>query len=70
MLSLELFTSFLVDSEFTELGKELSKEKERAKLLSQLHKYYLLERRHLLRCVKQLFGYWQDSKHPYRVRGR
>jgi hypothetical protein len=73
MLSFELFMAFLSDNYFVsaELSKRLAKEnvKERQKLLSQLWKYYMSERRHLLRCVKHLFGYWQDSSHPYRVRG-
>ena len=70
VLSSELFQTFLGDSchsGFAELGKKLAKEKEQQKLLSQLQLYYTSERRHLLRCVKHLFGYWQDSSHPYRV---
>lgn len=71
ILSLELFQAFLTSyhSLFAELGKKLAKEKERHKLLCQVQKYYMSERRHLLRCIKHLFGYWQDSSHPYRVRG-
>lgn len=73
MLSLQLFSMFFSDSFHlvsADLGKKLAKEKEQQKLLSQIWKYYLSERRHLLRCVKHLFEYWQDSSHPYRVRGR
>lgn len=71
MLSVELFQASLGDthqSSFAELSKKLTKEKERHKLVAQILKYYISERRHLLRCVKHLFGYWQDSSHPYRVR--
>ena len=72
MLSFELFMGFLSDSYHfvsAELSKKLAKEnvKEQQKLLSQLWQYYMSERRHLLRCVKHFFGYWQDSSHPYRV---
>lgn len=68
-LSFELFVGFLADNyqlASAELGRRLTKEKEQQKLLSQLWKYYMSERRHLLRCIKHLFGYWQDSSHTYR----
>ena len=69
---MELFQAFLTDScytSFAEVSKKLSQEVEQQKLLRQLLKYYMSERRHLLRCVKHLFGCWQDPIHPYRVRG-
>lgn len=71
MLSSELFQAFVQDSScqsgLAELSKMLGKDKEQQKLLSQLRRYYTSERRHLLRCIKHLFGFWQDSSHPYRV---
>ena len=70
MLCLELFQAFLSDGchcSLAELGKQLGREKQQQKLLTQLQRFYTSERRHLLRCVKHLFGYWQDSSHPFRV---
>lgn len=67
---MELFQVFFSDNfHIAELSKKLAREKEQQKLLSQVQQYYTSERRHLLRCVKHLFGYWQDSSHPFRVRG-
>ncbi len=50
------------------LNKKLADSKESQKLLTQLQRYLFLERRHLLRCVKHLYGFWQDPSHPDRVR--
>ena len=70
MLCFELFQSYLTDAyhgSLEALNKKLADEKECQKLLAQLESYLLLERRHLLRCVKHLYGFWQDPSHPDRV---
>lgn len=68
--SLELFESFLSSSyrgSLSELNKKLVSERERLTILQQIRDYYHSERLHLLRCLKQLLGYWQDPEHDYRV---
>ena len=70
--SLELFESFLGGSyrgSLSELNQRLSSEREQATILQQIRDYYYSERLHLLRCLKQLLGFWQDPGHDYRVRG-
>ena len=37
-------------------------------LCLQIMEYYFEERLHILQCVKFLLSYWQDPRHPYRVR--
>lgn len=68
--SLELFQSFLCGvyrGSLSELNQRLATDKDHQSLLSQVNDYYLSERLHLLKCIKCLLGYWQDSNHPYRV---
>jgi len=71
-LCCQLFHGFLADCYHGTLGclnQRLREEKETQKLLTQLQNHVLLERRYLLRCVKHLYGFWQDPNHPDRVRG-
>jgi hypothetical protein len=69
--SLELFESFLSGSyrgSLSDLNQKLSSEREQVAILHQIRDYYYSERLHLLRCLKQLLGFWQDPGHDYRVR--
>ena len=70
--SLELFESFLSGSyrgSLSDLNQKLSSEREQVAILHQIRDYYYSERLHLLHCLKQLLGFWQDPGHDYRVRG-
>ena len=36
-------------------------------LMVKIMEYYFEERLTVYRCLKHLFVYWQDARHPYRV---
>ncbi len=70
--TLELFQRFLVEGYRGSLGElqtQLGSKRGRETLLRTVREYYHAERLHVLRCLKHLLGYWQDSGHPYRVGG-
>ena len=70
--SLELFQGFHYDAyrgSIADLKTKLGSKRETQRLLQQITEYYYSERLFVLRCLKHLLGYWQDSRHPYRVGG-
>uniref|UniRef100_A0A1X7SPE3 Nucleoporin Nup188 N-terminal domain-containing protein n=1 Tax=Amphimedon queenslandica TaxID=400682 RepID=A0A1X7SPE3_AMPQE len=65
-----IFKSFLLEGycgSLQDIHNLLPNSVDHSTLLVSIEDYYYRERLYILRCVKQILGYWQDGSHPFRV---
>ncbi|XP_019851271.1 PREDICTED: nucleoporin NUP188 homolog [Amphimedon queenslandica] len=65
-----IFKSFLLEGycgSLQDIHNLLPNSADHSTLLVNIEDYYYRERLYILRCVKQILGYWQDGSHPFRV---
>ena len=67
---MELCEGYLINAHrntLREFEGRVKSEGGRREVVEEVTAYYHTERLHLLRCLKHMFGYWQDPNHPFRV---